>query len=315
MAQLTIGITYHNEGELLTRCLKSFWSGATKPFEIIVYDDASSLRPESFIPSEIPVRIIRSELNQGPGKGRNLILKEAKGDWIHFHDADDWVSPDWCDAVLRETLQSDVVFTEVLSFQNGVVLSPSVIGFIPGLPSDQLIRFSIDHFILPAAGTFRVEVARKLQGYRESLWQSEDWDFYVRLTALNPRFKIIPESLASIEIRKESRSQKKIETLTCVLQAILLLQKELPSQFRKDLAEKAAWVGSSLFQMGEKSMAREAFDLARSLGPAYYPNQKKLYRWIASRYGQELAEWIALSYRKLIPTKLRQKVTGEGVGC
>lgn len=315
MARLTIGITYHNEGELLTRCLKSFWSGDIKPFEIILYDDASSLRPVSFIPSEIPVRIIRSELNQGPGKGRNQILKEAKGDWIHFHDADDWVSPDWCRKVVQEMSQADLILTEIKSYLDGQVLSPAVIGLRHFHTESELVSFAISHFVLVPAGTFRVELARKLQGYRESLWQSEDWDFYVRLTALNPRFKVVPESLASIEIRKESRSQKKIETLTCVLQAILLLQKELPSQFRKDLAEKAAWVGSSLFQMGEKSMAREAFDLARSLGPAHYPNQKKLYRWIASRYGQELAEWIALSYRKLIPTKLRQKVTGEGVGC
>jgi hypothetical protein len=50
--------------------------------------------------------------------------------------------------------------------------------------------------------------------------------------------------------------------------------------------------------------------LAESLGPARYPKQKKVYRWLASRYGQEAAEWISLTYRKLLPQKIREKVNG-----
>jgi len=310
MPQLTLGITYFNEGDLLTRCLKSFWSGKEKPSEILIYDDASTLRPEAFIPSEIPARVIRSDVNQGPARGRNLILKEAKGDWIHFHDSDDWVSENWCEKVMEATSNSDLVLTEVVSYQEGKVLSPAVVGLQRFRSNADLLRFAISHFILVPAGTFKLELARKLQGYRESLWQSEDWDFYVRLAAMNPQFKVVSESLSAIEIRKESRSQKKVETLTCVLQAILLLQKELPSENRSDLSEKAAWVGSQLFQLGEKALARDAFHLAKSLGPARYPQKKKLYRWVASRYGQEVAEWISLTYRKIFPEKLRRKVTG-----
>jgi glycosyltransferase involved in cell wall biosynthesis len=310
MPQLTVGITYFNEGELLTRCLKSFWSGKERPSEILIYDDASTLRPEAFIPPEIPARVLRSELNRGPAYGRNQILKEAKGDWIHFHDSDDWVSETWCEKVLEATAECDLVLTEVVSYREGKVLSPMVVGLETLHSGEELLRFAIHHFILVPSGTFKVELARKLQGYRESLWQSEDWDFYVRLVSLMPPFKVIPDSLVSIEVRKESRSQKKAEPLTCVLQAILLLQKELPPENRVDLSEKAAWVGSQLFQLGEKSLAREAFHLAESLGPARYPQQKKVYRWLASHYGQEAAEWISLTYRKLLPQKIREKVTG-----
>jgi glycosyltransferase involved in cell wall biosynthesis len=310
MPQLTVGITYFNEGELLTRGLKSFWSGKERPSEILIYDDASTLRPEAFIPPEIPARVLRSELNRGPAYGRNQILKEAKGDWIHFHDSDDWVAETWCEKVLEATAECDLVLTEVVSYREGKVLSPVVVGLETLHSGEELLRFAIHHFILVPSGTFKVELARKLQGYRESLWQSEDWDFYVRLVSLMPPFKVIPHSLVSIEVRKESRSQKKAEPLTCVLQAVLLLQKELPPENRVDLSEKAACVGSQLFQLGEKSLAREAFHLAESLGPARYPKQKKVYRWLASRYGQEAAEWISLTYRKLLPQKIREKVNG-----
>lgn len=304
MSQLTVGITYHNEGELLTRCLKSFWAGQTKPFEILIYDDASFLRPEGFIPEGIPARVIRSEVNQGPGKGRNAILKEAQGEWIHFHDSDDQVAFDWCDKVLRQTAESDLVLTEVKSFQEGRLLSPAVVGLEPFDNPEDLLQFAISHFVLVPAGTFKTELARELGGFRESLWQSEDWDFYIRLIAKRPRFKLILESLVEIDVRKESRSQKRAETLTCVLQAILMLQKELPSNYKQDLADKAAWVGSELFRLGDKESAREAFSLAESLGPARHVHQRRSYQWIARHYGQEVAEWVALTYRKL---------TGSGV--
>ncbi|MFM8269521.1 MAG: glycosyltransferase family 2 protein [Pseudomonadota bacterium] len=300
MPQLTVGITYHNEGELLTRCLKSFWASEMKPSEILIYDDASSLRPEGFIPPEIPVRVIRSEVNQGPGKGRNQILKEAQGEWIHFHDADDQVTPDWCEKVSREMSNCDVVLTEIKSYQEGRVLSPTVIGLRDFKTEDEFLRFSISHFVLPAAGTFKIDLARQIGGYRESLWQSEDWDFYVRLAATKPRFKVILESLVNIEVRRESRSQKRTETLTCVLQAILFLKNELSAEYQGALAEKAAWVGSELFRLNEKESAREAFSLAEALGPARHLHQRPSYRWLAKHYGQELAEWAALFYRKLI---------------
>jgi len=297
--RLTVGITYYNEGELLTRCLKSFWQNAEKPFEVIVYDDASTLKPEAFIPSEIPVRVLRSEINQGPAKGRNQILQNAQGDWIHFHDADDWVMPDWITKIKESAPDFDLILTELKSYQKEKEITSQVIGLKHFMDNEELLRFSIQHFILPAAGTFKTELARAIHGYRESLWQSEDWDFYIRLIEQKPRFKILTEPLCGIQVRPESRSQKEIEPLSCVLQAILFLRSELPKKFQKDLANKASWAGSRLFQIGEKDLAKEAFQLAESLGPSNYPHQKTLFRLIAQRYGQEWAERVAATYRSL----------------
>ena len=305
MSQLTIGITYYNEGPLLTQCLKSFCAGKTRPDEILIYDDASEVRPEAHIPPEIPVRIFRSEKNQGPAKGRNLLLQEAQGEWIHFHDSDDWVTPDWTEKVMAKAKDDcDLVLTEVASYQNGKTLSESVVGLINFKNGQDLLRFGIEKFILVPSGVIRTELARKLKGYRESLWQSEDWDFYVRLLATYPRFQVIKESLVGIQIRPESRSQKKVETLTCVLQAILLLKKELPQENLKDLSEKAAWAGSQLFQMGERKLAKEAFELAKSLGPIPYRQKKRFYRLLATCFGQEIAEWVSLGYRRILPSQL-----------
>ena len=309
MAQLTVGITYYNEGPLLTQCLESFWKGSQRPDQIILYDDASQDRPDSYIPKEIPVKILRGEKNRGPAYGRNRILEAVETDWVHFHDADDTVDTSWAEKVMAAATDSDVVLTELISYQNDRVLSGSVLGLSEWKTSGGL-AFAIRHFILPAAGTFRTELARKMGGYRESLWQSEDWDFYIRLLLTGPRVCVLEESLVRIQVRSESRSQKQIETLSCVLQAILLLEREVPQEYRQALAEKAAWAGSRLFQLQEKQMAREAFSLAETLGPATHSQQNKSYRWIAHHWGQEAAEWVAWTYRQVLPQTLRRKLNG-----
>jgi len=308
MAKLSIGIPYFNEGPLLTRCLKSFSVGACLPYEILVFDDASTLRPDKFIPSDLPVKVVRSEVNLGPGRGRNRILEAASGEWIHFHDADDWVLPEWNRKIAQSIQEgsSELILTEVISYQDQKILSPQVISLTEMKEADELLRFAITHFLMPATGIFKKELAQAIGGYRESLWQSEDWDFYIRLIAKKPRFKIILESLSAIDVRAESRSQKRIEPLTSLLQAIMLLEKELPERFKKDLAEKAAWVGSQLFQLEEKGMAREAFQLANTLGPAQHSHQKRSYQWLARHCGQEVAERIAASYRRGLPRFIRK---------
>ena len=312
MAFLTVGITYHNEGELLTSCIESFFSSAQKPDEVLVFDDASSLRPEAFIPTGLPVRVIRSEENIGPGRGRNRLLNEAKGEWIHFHDADDWVFSDWLEKIKKEAHgETEVVLSELTSYREQEVLSPLVIGLKAFQSKEELLKFAIKNFILVPSGTFKTELVRQIKGFRESLWQSEDWDFYIRLIQASRSFRILDESLAGIRIRNESRSQIQRETLTCVLQAILFLQKEIDVQYRKDLADKASWVGSKLFQLGDKASAREAFALAESLGPAQHAHQKASYRWIAKYYGQESAEWFAWFYRKVIPQRLRALLVNQ----
>ncbi len=67
--------------------------------EIIAVDNAStdnSLDILKFYEKEYPkfFRVFHLEKNRFPGGGRNFGFKHAKGEWICYVDADDWVSPD-----------------------------------------------------------------------------------------------------------------------------------------------------------------------------------------------------------------------------
>ena len=116
--RIGVGLTYYNEGPLLTECLESLRQAEDRPDEILIYDDASRVPPEPYIPSDMPVRVIKGEVNRGPARGRNALLEACSCDYLHFHDSDDLFAPEWCREVrcLLERNPVDAVLTEGIFF-------------------------------------------------------------------------------------------------------------------------------------------------------------------------------------------------------
>ena len=91
---------YNMAGEnKLQFCLDSLLSQNLEDYEIIAVDDCSTdnsleilkgyeaRNPDKF-------RIIHSEVNKHQGGAKNIGIRVAKGEWIGFIDADDWIDPD-----------------------------------------------------------------------------------------------------------------------------------------------------------------------------------------------------------------------------
>jgi len=305
---ITIAITYYNEKVLLTDCLRSLATQAIAPLEVIIFDDASTDRPDGYLVEGLAIRVIRSEENIGPGRARNELLKVAQGEWIHFHDSDDFFMPDWSKEVVERIRHqpTDVVFSEVTSYIDGKVLAENVIGFSDLSSDPNLVRFALQHIILVPCGTYRTEVIRKLGGYRSELWQSEDFDFHVRLAASKPRFEVIAKPLVGIRIRRESRSQNRAETRLSAFEAVQILRSELAEEYLADLAEVSARLGSELFSLGEKTKAHQAFLFAQKCGGAQFLYGSRAYRLLALNLGPEVAEKVGHVYRRIVPSAWRR---------
>ncbi len=300
-------ITYYNERGLLRECLESLLEQRERPDEILVYDDASEFPPGEYIPSRFSVRVIREETNKGPAHGRNQLLKASRCDYVHFHDSDDLFHPQWCQRVRQamEETKPDAVFTEISSYRGDRLFCERVLGLKPMSSTEEFIRFCIRGVILVPAGTYRKERVLAIGGYRESLWQSEDFDFHVRLAASGIKPVILDDPLVSIRIRSLSRSQNQREVWTWFVEAIRLLSKELPPKYRFDLAETAARAGSTLFGLGARKEARAAFAVGKKVGPPTFKAYHRLYRLLATTLGQETAEWAGVVYRKVLPERVR----------
>jgi len=151
-----------------------------------------------------------------------------------------------------------------------------------------------------------------LGGYRETLWQSEDFDFHIRLAASGIRYTIVDEPLVIQRIRNESRSQNHCEAAVGMVESLRLLDAELPARYRPALAERAARAGSVLFRAGAESDASTAFNLAAALGHPTFAHERRLYRVLARAFGPERAERAGSLYRDLLPHAMRHRLAEAG---
>lgn len=93
MASISVIIPVHRVADYLDRCLDSVLnqSGAESGVEVIAVDDASPDGSGAVLAarSDPRLRVLRSDTTVGPGRARELGLKEATGEYLWFVDADD----------------------------------------------------------------------------------------------------------------------------------------------------------------------------------------------------------------------------------
>ncbi|SFC16987.1 glycosyltransferase family 2 protein [Butyrivibrio sp. YAB3001] len=88
-------------------CIESLLGLNLSDYEIIAVDDCSTdnsldiLRDyEKKYPQKL--RVIHSEVNKHQGGAKNIGIKAARGEWISFIDADDWIDPDMFAEMLKK---------------------------------------------------------------------------------------------------------------------------------------------------------------------------------------------------------------------
>ena len=90
-------IPIYNKSSYVTSCINSLINQTCGDFEIICVDDASEDNSADIIRSmaknEKRLKLIENECNEGAGKARNKGLEYAKGKYVQFVDADDFLSP------------------------------------------------------------------------------------------------------------------------------------------------------------------------------------------------------------------------------
>jgi glycosyltransferase involved in cell wall biosynthesis len=307
-------VTYYGERELLRDCLMSL-AAQTRPVdEILIYDDASDAPPEPYVPEGLPVRVLRGEVNRGPAYGRNVLLRASHSQYIHFHDADDLFAPEWCERVSREieARQVDAVFTEIESRDEHGGGSPQVLGLERLGRGGDLVRFCLQGVMLVPSGTYLRDRVMAVGGYRVALWQSEDFDFHVRLALSGLSYAVVPEPLVTIRVRAAGRSQDRVQTWGCIVNAVEALVAEVPAWYRRDLADTAARAGSALYKLGARGEARRAFALAKRLGPPTFQSERRFYRVLARSLGPQAVERISSVYRGLMPIGVRAFLSSRG---
>lgn len=122
---ISIIVPVYNVERYLSKCLDSLIQQTYTNIEIICVNDGSKDGSEKIINKYLRrddrVKLINKK-NQGVSKARNTGINYAKGKYIMFVDADDWVDTDTCEkswcAMRKE--DADVVLWSYVSENNGL---------------------------------------------------------------------------------------------------------------------------------------------------------------------------------------------------
>ena len=117
---ISVIIPIFNAKDFVIDCLKSVVTQTfTGGIECILVDDCgydnSLALAEEFIAScgvKVDFVVLRQEYNQGPSAARNRGIREARGEYVFFLDADDVISPDCIELLYSLARQYDLDYVQ-----------------------------------------------------------------------------------------------------------------------------------------------------------------------------------------------------------
>lgn len=111
MKDLSVIVPIYNKEGFLEKSLNSLLNGIGKDSEVLLIDDHSTDRSfsiaEGFAIKDSRVRLLKNKVNRGVSYTRNKGIKEAKGEYIGFFDADDEVDYGFYDKLCQSAFSMD----------------------------------------------------------------------------------------------------------------------------------------------------------------------------------------------------------------
>ena len=120
---ISIIIPTYNRGYIIKDSINSILKQSYKDFELIIVDDGSTDNTKEIVSSinDDRIRYIRYEDNKGACYARNVGIKESKGEYITFHDSDDYCYEDRIKLQYENIInsKSDVDFCDFETYCDG----------------------------------------------------------------------------------------------------------------------------------------------------------------------------------------------------
>lgn len=295
--RVSIVIPAYNARRTIADAIDSCLAQTYTDFEIIVIDDGSTDGTADLLAArysgEPRLRVIR-QANSGVSAARNAGILAARGEFVHFLDADDILMPTKLEASLK-IVDSDpeigVVYGPGQPVEDdGITPIPMV---YPPLPSGDVLKEWISGVM--ANGTFGVTpsvMVRRVLFDTVGLFSpiptpTEDWDMWIRLAAVT-RFGALKDVLVRYRRLETGLSARKRATALGRLRTIQRARelpevKRLYSEDTLNRMEAGRWHTAALahWKDGDRAAARDAFARAYDLDPSL---SRRLYVILARRF-------------------------------
>jgi cellulose synthase/poly-beta-1,6-N-acetylglucosamine synthase-like glycosyltransferase len=267
---VSIGIPCFNGAPSLKRAIDSALGQSWPELEVIVVDD-SSTDSSLLVAGAYGDRImLRRAGHRGANQARNVILQEARGEWVQYLDADDYLEPEKIERQLAEAdggENADVLYSPVW-IEEGGQRHPGEIDPKLDLPAQWLT------WQLPQTGgaLWRRAALEELTGWRRDQPCCQEHELYLRAIQAGLRFQFTPTPGAVYRIWSDQTLCRKDPRLVVRTKTKLIDAMHEWLVARKHWTPKhAALAGRACFEMA-RTLARENPSEAAD----YYRQRKRL---------------------------------------
>ncbi len=228
---ISIIIPCYNGEKFLKDALASvLWQTYTN-WECILVDDGSTDGTAevfgNFVQKDQRFRYFRQN-NSGPSSARNNGIDKAKGEFIQFLDADDVILPgrlEHCLKIFEQSNQTDVVYTDYMTFQSGHGYSRILPAKMP-YGEDPIRSFLFENnrtfVVLIHTLMFRKEAISQNTFNTNLHSHAEDIECWVRMAVNGIRFHFLDQILSIYRYTEHSLGSDEVKLLSAKIEVLRL---------------------------------------------------------------------------------------------
>jgi glycosyltransferase involved in cell wall biosynthesis len=240
---VSVIIPTYNYAGFIGEAIESVRAQTYTHWECLVVDDGSTDNTAEIIAAYIGrdprIQYLRQQ-NQYQAAARNRGLRQSKGQYVQFLDADDKIEPHKFErhvTYLEQHLDVDIVYSGVRFFdaldaQMFVTESdaPLKVPKVSGEGRDVLPNLVHANIMAVNSPLVRRSLVEAVGSFDEELSPAEDWDYWLRCAFAGARFRFVedPGTLALVRMHPRSSSQN----LERMYRAMVLVRNKLEGQLK-----------------------------------------------------------------------------------
>lgn len=280
MPKVSVIIPTYNREHVIVKTINCVLSQSFADFEVLVVDDGSTDNTADIVAQiqDERIRYIKKE-NGGASSARNLGLKETQGEFIAFLDSDDLWPKDYLSKMLvyfenDPELAVAYCLTTVKDSNGKIVDSDSQERCYSG---DITANLFVNSVVWPSGAVVRKSMAGGIN-FDESLRNSEDFDFFLRLS-VKGRFVFVKD----VKVLRGSSADSLSNSCGINCSRILVLERFYNHLGGKSIIPQFSAtkkLGQSYRRIAEryrKDMCRSAALVMYKQAISYYPPDMRLY--------------------------------------
>jgi glycosyltransferase involved in cell wall biosynthesis len=229
---IALCIPAYNAAWCLPRLLQSALDQSIQFDEILVYNDCSTDETEK-VAKQYGAKVVNGITNKGCSFGKNVLIGETSCNWIHFHDADDELLPNFTTLAhkwIEDSNCPDIVLFDYNYINNLDHKLIAVRRFDKQKLIDDPIAYSLEEQINPFCGLYRKSALVKAGGYEmdEKLLYNEDSAFHMKMAIAGLTFSSEDEvAIINYAVNGSMSDSNKKKCVIAQYYALLMAKEQL----------------------------------------------------------------------------------------